>query len=80
MFTNRSFTENKAVINGEMVRMCCSISHPRFNISKNPSVTRFGADCLTPSRILKIKIVGLQMDSGYAIMNCNLLKSTVLFR
>ena len=26
MFTNQSFAENKAAINGEMVQICCSIS------------------------------------------------------
>ena len=31
----------------------------------------FGADCLTPVRILKIIIVGLKMDSGNAIKNCH---------
>ena len=32
----------------------------------------FGADCLTPSRILKIIIVGLKMDSSSsnAVKNC----------
>ena len=29
----------------------------------------FGADCLTPFRILKITIVGLKMNSGKAIKN-----------
>ena len=29
----------------------------------------FGADCLTPFRILKIIIVGLKIDSGNAIKN-----------
>ena len=36
MFTNQSFTVNKAVIDVEMVR----ISQQRFTISKTPSVTR----------------------------------------
>ena len=40
MFANQSLTENKAVINGETVQICCSISQPRLNISQNPSVTR----------------------------------------
>ena len=42
MFTNQSFTENKAVINREI---CCFISDPRFNISKNLSVTRCNIWC-----------------------------------
>ena len=33
----------------------------------------FGADCLTPFRILKIIIVGLKMDSGNAFKNCYML-------
>ena len=33
----------------------------------------FGADCLTPFRILKIVIVGLKMDSDNAIKNCYML-------
>ena len=33
----------------------------------------FGADCLTPFKILKIVIVGLKMDSGNAIKNCYML-------
>ena len=33
----------------------------------------FGADCLTPFRILKIIIVGLKMDSSNAIKNCYML-------
>ena len=33
----------------------------------------FGADYLTPFRILKIRIVGLKMDSGNAIKNCYML-------
>ena len=33
----------------------------------------FGADCLTPFRILKIIIVGLKMDSGNVIKNCYML-------
>ena len=63
MFTDQSSTENRAVINGETVQIYCSISQPRFNISKNPSVTldaTFGANCLTPFRILEIIIVGLK--------------------
>ena len=39
------FTENKAVINGETVQIYCSISQPRFKISKNPSVTRCSIWC-----------------------------------
>ena len=63
VYYNRSFPENKAVINGETVQICCSISQARFDISENPSVTRFtiGADCFTPFRILKIVIVGLKI-------------------
>ena len=30
----------------------------------------FGADCLTPFRILEILVIGLKMDSGNAIKNC----------
>ena len=37
---NQSSNENKAVINGETVKIYCSISQPRFNISKNASVMR----------------------------------------
>ena len=33
----------------------------------------FGADCLTPFRILKIIIVVSKMDSGNAIRNCHML-------
>ena len=33
----------------------------------------FDADCLTPFRILKIIIVGLNMGAGNAIKNCYLL-------
>ena len=40
MFTNQSNTENKAVINGETVQICCSISQLKFKKSKDPSVTR----------------------------------------
>ena len=36
MFTNQSFTENKAVINVKTVQICCSISQPRLKIKKNP--------------------------------------------
>ena len=55
----QSFTENEAVINGEMVQICCSISQPRFNVSKNPSVKR----CKIWCRLLnffQIVIVGLK--------------------
>ena len=34
----------------------------------------FGAECLTPVRILKIVTVGLKMDSGNAIKNCYVVK------
>ena len=40
MFTHKPFIQNKAVINGETEQICRSVSQPRFNISKNPSVTR----------------------------------------
>ena len=62
MFSNQSFTESKAVINGETVQIYRSISQPRFNISKIHPLrdAAFGADCLTPFRILKIIIVGLK--------------------
>ena len=33
----------------------------------------FGADCLTSFKILKIKAVGLKIDSGNAIKNCYML-------
>ena len=33
----------------------------------------FGADCLTPLRILKLITVGLKMDSGNAIKNSYML-------
>ena len=33
----------------------------------------FGADCLTPLRILKIRTVGIKMDSGNAIKNSYML-------
>ena len=74
MFTNQSFTENKAVINGEMIQICCSISQPRFNVSKKMHPSRdaaFGANCLIPFRSLKM--FGLKMDSGNAIKNCYML-------
>ena len=72
MFTNQSFTENKAVINGEMVQIYCSISQPKFIYQRIHPLrdAAFGADCLTPFKILKIIIVGLKMDSGNAITNC----------
>ena len=76
MFTNQSFTENKAVINGETVQIYCSLSQPKFNISKKISPLRdaaFGADCLTPFKILKIIMADLKMDSGNAIKNCYML-------
>ena len=40
VFTNQSFTKNKAVINGEKVQIYRNVSQPRFAVSKNPSVTR----------------------------------------
>ena len=60
------------MINGETVEICCSISQPRFNLSKIFPLrdAAFGADCLTPFRILKTIVVGLKMDSGNAIKNC----------
>ena len=56
MDTNKFFTENKAVINGETVQICCSRSQPRFRISKiHPlSDATFNPDCLTPLTFLKI--------------------------
>ena len=58
------------MINGESLQICCSISQPRFNVSKLHPLrdAAFGADCLTPFRILKIIIVGLKMDSSNAII------------
>ena len=62
MFTNQSFTENKATINGKMVKIYRWISKPRFTISKIHPLrdAAFHADCLTPLRILKIIIVALK--------------------
>ena len=34
MFSNRTFTENKAVINVKTVHIRCFISQPRLHISK----------------------------------------------
>ena len=75
MFTNQSFTENKTVINGETIQICCSISQQRINILKIHPLrdVAFGEDCLTPFRISKIIIVGLKMDSSNPIKNCYVL-------
>ena len=40
MFINQYFTKNKAVINGKKVEIYGLISHSRFTLLKNPSVTR----------------------------------------
>ena len=65
IFINQSFTKNKAVINGKKVQIYGCISQPRFTISKIHMLrdAAFGADCLTPLRILKIIAVGLK--NGY---------------
>ena len=72
MFINQSFTKTKALINGKTVQIYGWISQPRFTISKIHPLrdAAFGADCLTPFRILKIMRVGLKMDSRNAIRNC----------
>ena len=37
MSVNQSSIENKAVINGETLQICCVISRPRFNLPRiNP--------------------------------------------
>ena len=55
-------TENKAVINGEMVQVYSSIFQSRFNMSIIYSLrdTVSDADCSSPLRILKIVTVGLK--------------------
>ena len=56
MFTNRSFTEIKAVINGEMVQFideCLGQDLPYKKVHSLWDAT-FGANCLIPLRILKI--------------------------
>ena len=49
------FTENKAVIYVKTVQICCSISHPTFHISKNPSVTRCSIWCRLTNFSLNFK-------------------------
>ena len=71
-FTNQSFTENKAVINGERYKyvvrhLSRDLIYQKIHLLRDAA---FGADC---SRVLKIIIVGLKMDSGNAIKNCYML-------
>ena len=72
MFTNQSFTENKAVINGEHYKYLVAYLTRDFICQKIHPLrdAAFGADYLTPFRILKIVIVGLKwilvMLSGIA--------------
>ena len=65
MFTDQSFIENKAVIDGETVKVYWTYQriHPLGDAA-------FDTNCLTQLRILKIITVGLKMDSGNAIHNC----------
>ena len=75
MCTNQSFTENKAVINGETVKnivpyLSRDLVYQKIHPLRDAA---FGEDCITPFRILKIIIVGLKMDSGNAIKNCYML-------
>ena len=76
MFTDQSFTENKAVINGETVQIYCSISQPRFNISIIPSVTRCSIWCRLLNSFQNFENPNSsfkKMDSGNAIKNCYML-------
>ena len=64
------------MINGKTVQIYGSIlSQPRFTISKIHPLrdAAFGADCLTPLKILKIVMVGLKNASGNAVKNSYLL-------
>ena len=45
MFINQPFAKSKAVINGETEQIGGWMSQLRFNISKNPSVTRCSIWC-----------------------------------
>ena len=76
MFTNQSFTENKAVINGETVQIYMVPYLNRDLIYQKIHLLRdaaFGPDCLTPNRSLRIIMVDLKMDYGNAIKNCYML-------
>ena len=64
VFINQSFTKNKAVINGKTVQISIWISvsrdllyHQKIHPLRDAA---FGADCLTPLKILKITTVGLK--------------------
>ena len=68
-----AFTENKAVLNGETVKICCSISQWRFNISKNPLMTRCSIWCRLLNSFQNFGNCTSslkKMDSGNAITNC----------
>ena len=71
MFIHQSFAKNKAVINEKTVQIYRWIFQPRLTLSKIHPLRDavFGADCLTPPRILKIITVGLKMDFGNTIKN-----------
>ena len=60
MFIDQSFTKNKAVINWKTVQIYGWVSRLKFTISKIHPLrdAAFGADFLTPLRILKIITVG----------------------
>ena len=62
MFINKSFTKNKAAINGKTVQIYGWISRPRFTFSKIHPLrdVAFSADCLTSFKTLKILTVGLK--------------------
>ena len=62
MFINQSFTKNKAVINGKRNKymdghLGRDLLHKKICPLRDAA---FGADCLTPFRILKIATVGLK--------------------
>ena len=76
VFTNQSFTENKAVINEDTAQIYLWISQRRFTTPKKIHPLRDAAsdaDCSTPFRILKITTVSLKMDSGNVINNRDIL-------
>ena len=62
MFINQSFTKSKAVINGETVQILDGYLSRDLLYQKIHSLrdSAFGADCLTPLRILEIITVALK--------------------
>ena len=70
MFINQFFTRNKAVINGKKVQVYMDgylsrdLQYQQIHPLRDAA---FGADWLTPLRILKIITIGLKKESGNAI-------------